>query len=207
MLQFPTPFRIAGGANTQLPGGNDGFMANQALLRSAASLLSNGGGTAHRGSWLLLQSNVEDVALAMRSFAEGEGLVAATEEDFGWRPDRAAEAADQGRAEGEGSASEGSDDGIFATDPEPLWAALGADEGGAEEGGAEERQPAPSGEAAREETPREEAPSGRERFVSGERGERRRARAERLSGSPVARASGPGWLRANPLGDCPGCSE
>ena len=165
LLQFPTPFRIAGGANTQLPDADDGFMASRALLQTAAALLRNGGAIQAANAatkatpvaaapWLLLQSNVEDVALAMRGIAEEAGLVAVTAEELVLRT-RVGQSVARGANElgGLGEAQE----------PRPIA-------------------------------------TGREGFVSGERGERRRARAEELNGSPAPRASGPGWLDANPLG-------
>jgi SAM-dependent methyltransferase len=86
LIQFPTPFRLAktttdhhhggsggGGGNKQLPSdasSSSGFMVSLDLLRTAADILKQSGGS------LLLQSNCEDVAVAMRDMAvEQVGMV------------------------------------------------------------------------------------------------------------------------------------
>jgi SAM-dependent methyltransferase len=87
MIQFPTPFRLAkttttdhrhggganGNGNKQLPSdasSSSGFMVSLDLLRTVADILKQSGGS------LLLQSNCEDVAVAMRDMAvEQVGMV------------------------------------------------------------------------------------------------------------------------------------
>ena len=83
LLQFPTPFKVAVpvvgdgqqrnaevgahpdgdfGGNSQLPDDDDGFMANVRLVDSAVRAMRR-----RPGGFLFLQSNVEDVAVAMRN--------------------------------------------------------------------------------------------------------------------------------------------
>jgi SAM-dependent methyltransferase len=72
LIQFPTPYRLAEkeGGNTQLPTDlNSGFMANEGVMRQTAKLLKKSG-----GGHLLLQSNCEDVAVAMRNVATSVGM-------------------------------------------------------------------------------------------------------------------------------------
>jgi SAM-dependent methyltransferase len=73
MIQFPTPYRLKDGGNddgnSQLPMDQEsGFMVSRKLLGKVKRLLSKSGGR------LLLQSNCEDVAVAMRSTAEQCGM-------------------------------------------------------------------------------------------------------------------------------------
>jgi SAM-dependent methyltransferase len=67
MIQFPTPYRLVASksyGNSQLPSDQDsGFMVSERLLRKISTILSRSGGK------LLLQSNCEDVAVAMRHTA------------------------------------------------------------------------------------------------------------------------------------------
>jgi SAM-dependent methyltransferase len=66
MVQFPTPFKLKEAVgNRQLPSdATSGFMVSEGLLNSAAQILNPSNG------FLLLQSNCEDVAVAMREMAE-----------------------------------------------------------------------------------------------------------------------------------------
>lgn len=73
MLQFPSPFRVGGGGgggNAQLPSSaeDESYMVSARLLSDVATALRPAGG------WLLLQSNVEDVAVHARRLAEAQGL-------------------------------------------------------------------------------------------------------------------------------------
>jgi tRNA G46 methylase TrmB len=70
MIQFPSPYRLAEKAtgNTQLSSVDDGFMVSQELLNAVARVLEKSGG------FLLLQSNVEDVAVTMRELAQDAGF-------------------------------------------------------------------------------------------------------------------------------------
>lgn len=72
MIQFPSPYRFNDkrGGNKQLPLVDDGFMVSEELLRTAARILSDGG-------FLLLQSNVEDVAVTMQNLAQRVGFESA----------------------------------------------------------------------------------------------------------------------------------
>lgn len=81
MIQFPTPYRLLPSSssnneyqgNRQLPrDAEDGFMVSGNLLKIAASLIRDSGGT------LLLQSNCEDVAVHMYSVAEDVGMSGVT---------------------------------------------------------------------------------------------------------------------------------
>ena len=69
MIQFPSPYRIndQGQGNLQLPSVDSGFMVSEALLRAVAGVLSVDG-------LMLLQSNVEDVAITMQRLAENVGF-------------------------------------------------------------------------------------------------------------------------------------
>jgi SAM-dependent methyltransferase len=72
LIQFPTPYRLAEkeGGNTQLPTNlNSGFMASEGVMRQTAKLLKKSG-----GGHLLLQSNCEDVAVAMKNVATSVGM-------------------------------------------------------------------------------------------------------------------------------------
>lgn len=76
LLQFPSPYRAGDSAgNTQLPGAADdsGYMINSALVEAVHEALSPG------GSFLLVQSNVEDVATHARATAEAAGFSALAE--------------------------------------------------------------------------------------------------------------------------------
>jgi tRNA G46 methylase TrmB len=70
MIQFPSPYRLEDKAagNTQLSSVDDGFMVSKELLNTVARVLEKSGGL------LLLQSNVEDVAVTMRHLAEDVGF-------------------------------------------------------------------------------------------------------------------------------------
>ena len=72
MLQFPSPFRVGGGGggNAQLPSSaeDESYMVSARLLSDVAAALRPARG------WLLLQSNVEDVAVHARRLAEAHGL-------------------------------------------------------------------------------------------------------------------------------------
>ena len=69
MIQFPSPYRFneQRQGNLQLPSVDGGFMVSEVLLRAVADILSWDG-------MLLLQSNVEDVAITMQSLAEKVGF-------------------------------------------------------------------------------------------------------------------------------------
>lgn len=69
MIQFPSPYRFKdkSDGNQQLPGERDGFMVSEGLLRTIFHVLDTDG-------LLLLQSNVEDVAVSMRNLAQQVGF-------------------------------------------------------------------------------------------------------------------------------------
>ena len=69
MIQFPSPYRFNDQrqGNLQLPSVDSGFMVSEALLRAVSGVLSGDG-------LLLLQSNVEDVAITMQRLAENVGF-------------------------------------------------------------------------------------------------------------------------------------
>jgi hypothetical protein len=71
LLQFPTPYRLQEGeGNSQLPPSSDDystFMASKAAIHQIAQL--------NNGAQLLMQSNCEDVALQMFTWAMEERLV------------------------------------------------------------------------------------------------------------------------------------
>mmetsp|Transcript_12071 Transcript_12071/g.27985 ORF Transcript_12071/g.27985 Transcript_12071/m.27985 type:complete len:542 (-) Transcript_12071:193-1818(-) len=139
-IQFPTPFRVDGSGNAQLPGAS-AYMVSAELVAQAAGTVRRGGPS----SWLYFASNVEDVAVDARRRLEACGLVAVEETD------------------------EGSDGGGGALGLGPLHATW-----------RKATQP-----------PVSVPPSGS--------GSRRRSRLE-AAGLGQARASGAGWLSANPLG-------
>ena len=69
LVQFPTPFAVGGG-NSQLPTGDgDGYMLSTDLLRAIKDAM-----TTSDGAFLLVQSNVEDVAVRARADAEAVGM-------------------------------------------------------------------------------------------------------------------------------------
>ena len=69
LVQFPTPFAVGGG-NSQLPAGDgDGYMLSTDLLRAIKDAM-----TTSDGAFLLVQSNVEDVAVRARADAEAVGM-------------------------------------------------------------------------------------------------------------------------------------
>jgi SAM-dependent methyltransferase len=77
LLQFPTPFRLLdtevqngeSRGNTQLPHNEtEGFMASQSIIKQIAQLMLRKG-----NGRLVVQSNCEDVALAIRDLAVVEG--------------------------------------------------------------------------------------------------------------------------------------
>ena len=69
LVQFPTPFAVGGG-NSQLPTGDgDGYMLSTDLLRAIKDAM-----TTADGAFLLVQSNVEDVAVRARADAEAVGM-------------------------------------------------------------------------------------------------------------------------------------
>ena len=76
LLQFPSPYRAPSTAsgNSQLPSAADdeSYMVTPPLVQAIRAALQPTG-------WLLLQSNVEDVALHARAVAEAEGLRAVAE--------------------------------------------------------------------------------------------------------------------------------
>lgn len=84
IVQFPTPFRVDGGGNSQLPqlylGGGPTPSANQymlprSLVEDVAHALRDSAG------WFFFQSNVEDVACIARAMAEDAGMrLVATDE-------------------------------------------------------------------------------------------------------------------------------
>ncbi len=65
MCQFPSPFTLQGGGNGQLPDLST-FMINEEVLQVAEDLLSSRGAEGH----LLLQSQVEDVMVAMKGLVD-----------------------------------------------------------------------------------------------------------------------------------------
>lgn len=69
MIQFPSPYRFKdkSDGNQQLPGERAGFMVSEGLLRTIFHVLDTDG-------LLLLQSNVEDVAVTMRNLAQRVGF-------------------------------------------------------------------------------------------------------------------------------------
>lgn len=90
LVNFPTPFAESsseelaeeeGSGNSQLPRSinSDAFMANQVMLENARECLLARGG---RGT-LLIQSNVEDVAVSLRSMAETQGWEAVSDGSLG----------------------------------------------------------------------------------------------------------------------------
>jgi SAM-dependent methyltransferase len=84
IVQFPTPFRIDGGGNSQLPRLDLGearppsanqYMLPRSLLEDIAHALRDSAG------WFFFQANVEDVACVARAMAEDAGLrLVATDE-------------------------------------------------------------------------------------------------------------------------------
>jgi len=72
LVQFPSPFKYNGkaaGGNSQLPVGlEDGFLASSSFFHGLTPSLRSSGGA------LLLQSNVEDVAVAMQDAAIKSGF-------------------------------------------------------------------------------------------------------------------------------------
>ena len=70
MIQFPTPYKLTSSdGNSQLPQNEeDGFMASKELLGRLRHLLKSSGGL------LLIQSNCEDVAVAMLNMAKEVGF-------------------------------------------------------------------------------------------------------------------------------------
>lgn len=93
LVSFPTPFASEGGGNARLPP-REAFMGNRRLLEAALSCAKARGG----GATLLVQSNAEDVAVAMRAMAEDAGWVPVLDGSLGayvcdddvpgWRPER-----------------------------------------------------------------------------------------------------------------------
>ncbi len=81
MIQFPTPFRLATKAtedgNSQLPAdATSGFMVTPSLLKKIRAILVGSKKDSHLSRpHLLLQSNCEDVAIAMREMALQAGMV------------------------------------------------------------------------------------------------------------------------------------
>lgn len=74
LIQFPSPWRIKkkGQGNTQLPTGpEDGFMVSPSLMKKISKLLHSN----KKSNYLLLQTNCEDVAVALCDRARDIGLV------------------------------------------------------------------------------------------------------------------------------------
>ncbi|CAE8678781.1 unnamed protein product [Polarella glacialis] len=111
LVNFPTPFAEGGNGTTDeaedrrrnchLPvsARSADFMANAAMLRAARDCILARGGSGAAGGALLVQSNVEDVAVTLRAMAEADGWeaiedgslgpeVAETEESALWLPRR-----------------------------------------------------------------------------------------------------------------------
>lgn len=71
MIQFPSPYRLKESGNTQLPSeAKSGFMVNDSLMGGVAQMVRRSGGH------VLLQSNCEDIAVAMKDLGTKMGLSA-----------------------------------------------------------------------------------------------------------------------------------
>jgi len=89
LVNFPTPFATSNNGrrsgNSHLPRSvrSREFMANEGLFAAARHCLAarGGGGLGHGA--LLLQTQVEDVAVALRGMAEASGWVAVTDGSLG----------------------------------------------------------------------------------------------------------------------------
>uniref|UniRef100_A0A7S4F6H1 tRNA (guanine(46)-N(7))-methyltransferase n=1 Tax=Chrysotila carterae TaxID=13221 RepID=A0A7S4F6H1_CHRCT len=116
-LLFPTPFKVAGAGNGQLPD-EDEYMVSSVLMGAIANAIRRAGPRA----WLYIASNVEDVAVSMRRLAEAHGLTASPHTDCSLlreaEPSTLEDALSLKYAHGEDSASSerpNGGDGIHAT--------------------------------------------------------------------------------------------
>jgi SAM-dependent methyltransferase len=75
LIHFPSPWRLKkGNGNSQLPTGpDDGFMVSATLMEKISQLLKKN--RRARSSYLLMQTNCEDVAVALRDRASDVGLI------------------------------------------------------------------------------------------------------------------------------------
>lgn len=73
-IQFPTPFKVEGSGNAQLPSATGSYMLTKELMLLVAEVVRRADG------WVYFASNVEDVAVHARQLAEACALVAVEEE-------------------------------------------------------------------------------------------------------------------------------
>ena len=76
LLQFPTPYRLQGDGNSRLPtsSSDDTFMANPSILQRMVDLLKLSHKQQGRGTYLMVQSNCEDVAIYIHNTLNSMGL-------------------------------------------------------------------------------------------------------------------------------------